>query len=450
MSESSARCAIISRMKRIAVAAALLIASSALAQSVDSLIDREMPSLLATYKQLHAAPELSMNEKNTSALLATRLREFGYEVTYPVGHYDSPGATAYGVVAVMKNGAGPTVLVRSDMDALPVVEETALPYASTVRAKNATGDDVGVMHACGHDVHMTTLLGTARVLADTKSHWHGTLILLGQPAEEVVKGASAILNDRLYERFGRPAFVVAFHDSANLEAGKIGYTPGYFMASADSVNLTVRGVGGHGASPQSTRDPIVLASQIVLALQTIVSREDSPLDPVVVTVGSIHGGTKRNIIPNEVQLLLTVRTYKPEVRTRVLASIDRIAKGLAIAAGVPDNLAPVMEHLQGESIGSTYNDPVLTERLAAALKPAVGASNVIRMDPLMVSEDVNLFSLDKQIPLAMFSLGAVDPALMASGKPLPSLHSSRFAPLPEPTLRTGVKGMTAMVWELMK
>ena len=414
------------------------------------MIDREMPSLLATYKQLHAAPELSMNEKNTSALLAARLREIGYDVTYPVGHYATPGATAYGVVAVMKNGAGPTVLVRSDMDALPVVEETSLPYASTVHAKNATGEDVGVMHACGHDIHMTTLMGTAKVLADTRSHWHGTLILLGQPAEEVVKGAKAILDDQFYERFGRPSYVVAFHDSANLEAGKIGYTPGYFMASADSVNLTVRGLGGHGASPQSTKDPIVLAAQIVLALQTIVSREDSPLDPVVVTVGSIHGGTKRNIIPNEVKMLLTVRTYKPEVRKRVLASIDRIAKGLAMAAGVPENLAPVMEQLPDESIGSTYNDPALTERLAAALQPAVGSANVIKMDPLMVSEDVNLFSLDKQIPLAMFSLGAVDPALMASGKPLPSLHSSRFAPLPEPTLRTGVKGMTAMVWELMK
>ena len=438
-------------MKRFAICAVTLLAvSSAFAQSVDPMIDREMPSLLATYKQLHAAPELSMNEKNTSALLAARLREFGYEVTYPVGRYATPGATAYGVVAVMKNGTGPTVLVRSDMDALPVVEETALPYASTVRSKNATGEDVGVMHACGHDIHMTTLMGTAKILAQTKDRWHGTLILVGQPAEEVVKGAGAMLNDRLYERFGRPSFVVALHDSANLEAGKIGYTPGYYMASADSVNLTVRGLGGHGASPQSTRDPIVLASQIVLALQTIVSRENSPLDPVVVTVGSIHGGTKRNIIPNEVQLLLTVRTYKPDVRKRVLASIERIAKGLALAAGVPENLAPVMEQLPDESIGSTYNDPALTERLAAALKPVLGAGNVIKMDPLMVSEDVNLFSLDKQIPLAMFSLGAVDPALMGSGKPLPSLHSSRFAPLPEPTIRAGVKGMTAMVWELMK
>ncbi len=438
-------------MKRYAATAvALLFASSAFAQSVDSMIDRELPSLLATYKQLHAAPELSMNEKNSSALLAARLKEIGYQVTYPVGRYATPGATAYGVVAVMKNGAGPTVLVRSDMDGLPVTEETGLPYASTARAKNATGEEVGVMHACGHDIHMTTLMGTAKILAQTKERWHGTLILVGQPAEEVVKGASAMLDDRLYERFGKPAFIVAFHDSASLEAGKVGYTPGYFMASADSVNLTVRGLGGHGASPQSTKDPIVLASQIVLALQTIVSRENSPLDPVVVTVGSIHGGTKRNIIPNEVQLLLTVRTYKPEVRKRVLASIERIARGLALAAGIPENLAPVMEQLPGESIGSTYNDPALTERMAAALKPAIGAANVIKMDPLMVSEDVNLFSMDKQIPLAMLSLGAVDPALMASGNPLPSLHSSRFAPLPEPTLRTGVKGMTAMVWELMK
>jgi hippurate hydrolase len=423
---------------------------TAFGQELDSMIDQELPSLLATYKQLHAAPELSQHEEKSAALVAGRLRDLGYSVTERVGKYEEPGLTSYGVVAVMKNGSGPTVYVRTDMDALPVVEQTGVPYASTVKTKNATGEEVGVMHACGHDVHMTTLLGTAKMLASTKSRWHGTLVLLGQPAEEVVKGAAALLKDNLYERFGKPDYVIAFHDSATLPSGSIAYTPGYFMASADSINVTIRGLGGHGASPQSTKDPIVLASEFVLALQTIVSRENSPLDPAVVTVGAIHGGTKRNIIPDEVKLLMTVRTYKPEVRKRVLASIERIAKNLALAAGIPENLAPTVELLQGESIGSTYNDPALTERLAAALKPALGEKNVLRTDPLMVSEDFSLYSLDGKIPTAMLQLGAVASAKIASGERLPSLHSSKFCPDPEPTLRTGVKGMTVLVYELMR
>jgi amidohydrolase len=436
-------------MKRIVILT-LFLTSSAFAQSsLDQMIDREIPSLVATYKQLHAAPELSMQEKNTSALVASRLRELGYEVTYPVGQYTEPGTTCYGVVAVMKNGAGPTVLVRSDMDALPVLEQTGLPYASSVRAKSPSGDDVPVMHACGHDIHMTTLLGTAKMLAQLKAQWHGTVMLIGQPAEEVVKGADGMLRDHLYERFPRPDFIIALHDNASLPAGQIGYTAGYFMASGDSVNVTIRGMGGHGAAPQSGKDPVVMAAQFINALQTIVSREDSPLDPVVVTVGSIHGGTKRNIIPDEVQLLLTVRTYKPEVRKRVLASIERIARGIALTAGVPDDRAPVFELLAGESVESTYNDPALTERLAAALTKGMGAANVIRIDPLMVSEDFGRFGLDRKIPISMLNLGAVDPAKIASGQRLPSLHSSGFQPLPDPTLRGGIKAMTLEVLELL-
>ncbi len=435
-------------MKRIAILI-LLITSSAFAQSLDQMIDREIPSLLTTYKQLHAAPELSMQEKNSSALVAARLRELGYDVTYPVGQYSEPGATCYGVVAIMKNGNGPAVLVRSDMDALPVLEQTGLPYASSVRAKSPSGDDVPVMHACGHDIHMTTLLGTAKMLAQLKSQWHGTVILIGQPAEEVVKGAEGMMRDRLYERFPKPDFVIALHDNANLPAGQIGYTSGYFMASGDSVNVTIRGMGGHGAAPQATKDPVVMAAQFINALQTIVSREDSPLDPVVVTVGSIHGGTKRNIIPDEVQLLMTVRTYKPEVRKRVLASIERIARGVAMAAGVPEDRAPIFELVPGESVEATYNDPALTERLAAALTRGMGAANVIRIDPLMVSEDFGRFSPDHKIPLTMLNLGAVDPAKIASGQRLPSLHSSGFAPLPDPTLRGGIKAMTLAVMELL-
>jgi len=435
-------------MKKIAIVL-VLIASSAGAQSLDQMIDREIPSLLTTYKQLHAAPELSMQEKNSSALVASRLKELGYDVTYPVGQYLEPGATCYGVVAIMRNGNGPTLLVRSDMDALPVQEQTGLPYASTVRAKSQSGDDVPVMHACGHDIHMTSLIGTAKMLAQMKSQWHGTLMLIGQPAEEVVKGADGMLRDHLYERFPKPDYAIAFHDNSNLPAGQVGYTPGYLMASADSINVTIRGLGGHGASPQSTKDPVVMAAQFITALQTIVSREDSPLDPVVVTVGSIHGGTKRNIIPDEVQLLMTVRTYKPEVRKRVVASIERIAKGIAMSAGVPEDRMPVVELLAGESVDSTYNDPALTERIAAALTKGMGAANVIRIDPLMVSEDFGRFGVDRKIPICMLNVGAVDPAKIASGQRLPSLHSSGFAPLPDPTLRGAIKAMTLAVLEVL-
>lgn len=419
---------------------ALLFATSALAQSLDPMIDGEMPALLETYKTLHAAPELSKQEQKTSAFVAARLRELGYTVTERVGNYDQPGATCYGVVAVMKNGDGPVVLVRSDMDALPVEEQTGVPYSS----------HGPVMHACGHDIHMSTLLGTASMLAQLKSRWHGTVVLIGQPAEEVVQGASAMLRDRLYERFPKPNYAIALHDNASMPAGQIGYAPGYFMASSDAVNLTIRGIGGHGASPQSTKDPIVIASEVVLALQTIVSRENSPLDPVVVTVGSFHGGTKRNIIPDEVQLLLTVRTYKPEVRKRVLTAIGRVARGIALAAGVPDDRAPIVEVVAGEGTDATYNDPVLTERLARALKKDMGAANVVQIDPLMVSEDFGRFGLDRQIPICMLNVGAVDPAKIASGARLQSLHSSEFAPVPEPTIRGGVKAMTLSVIELLR
>jgi hippurate hydrolase len=426
-------------MKRIAVAF-LLIAATASAQTIDQLIDREMPSLLATYKQLHAAPELSMQEKKSSELVAARLRELGYEVTYPFGNYSDQQYSCYGVVAVMKNGAGPKVLVRADMDALPVAEQTGVAYAS---------QNAGVMHACGHDIHMTTLLGTAKVLAELKSKWHGTVMLVGQPAEEVVKGADAMLRAGLYEKFGQPDFAIALHDHAGMPAGQIGWFPGWFMASADSVNVTIRGMGGHGASPQSTKDPVVMAAEFIVALQTIVSRETSPLDSAVVTVGSIHGGTKRNIIPDEVQLLMTVRTYKPEVRKRVLESIDRVARGIALAAGVPDDRAPKVERLAGESVDATWNDPALAERLGKTLARDMGAQNVVKMDPLMVSEDFGRFGLDRKIPAAMLNVGAVDPARIASGERLPSLHSSQFVPVPEPTLRGGIKAMSLAVMELL-
>ena len=420
------------------------------AQTLDQRIDKELPSLVSTYKTLHAAPELSTQEQKSSALVAARLRELGYEVSERVGKYDDPKATCYGVVAVMKNGNGPVVLVRSDMDALPVREQTGLPYASTVVAKNAAGDEVPVMHACGHDIHMTTLIGTAKMLADLKSQWHGTVMLVGQPAEEVVAGAAAMLRDNLYERFPKPSYIVAFHDSPLIAAGQIGYTPGFTMASSDSIDVTIRGLGAHGAAPQNARDPIVAAAEFITQIQTIASRERSPLDPIVITVGSIHGGTKHNIIPDEVKLQMTLRTYKPEVRQRAIESIQRIAKGVALAAGMPDDRAPIVTVSQNESVGPTYNDPALTERLAATLRKALGDNNVVKMDPLMVAEDFGRFSLDGKIPSVMMHLGAVDAARLASGERIPGLHSSGWAPLPEPTIRTGVKGMTTIVLDLLK
>jgi amidohydrolase len=423
-------------------------------QPLDAMIDRNIASLVATYKTLHAAPELSHHEEKTSVFFAGQLRALGYEVTEHIGKYENPAFISYGVVAIMKNGAGPTVLIRTELDALPVNEKTGLPYASIVKTKNDAGDEVSVMHACGHDIHITSMLGTAKMLSELKDQWHGTLIILGQPAEETVDGARAMMRDGLYQKFPKPDFVVALHDHSDLEAGRVGYTPGYSLASADSVDIKVRGLGGHGAAPETTKDPIVVAAEIVLALQTIVSRENSPLDPAVITVGSIHGGSKHNIIPDEVNLQLTVRAYSEEVRKRMLASIERIAKGIALAAGIPADRAPIVKVSDTQFTAATYNDPALTERLAGVFTKALGAENVVKLPPAMMSEDFGYLSLDKTIPSVDFSLGAVDPEKVkqsrATGTPLPSLNSALFAPLPEPTLRTGVKAMTSAVLELMK
>ncbi len=424
-------------------------------QTPQSLAEAELPSLLTIYKDLHTHPELSTHEERSSAIVAKELKLAGCEVTEHVGKYEKPGATCFGVIGVMKNGAGPTVLVRTDLDALPVHEETGVPYASTVTTKSDDGKDVPVMHACGHDIHMSTFIGTARALAKLKEKWHGTIIFVGQPAEETVGGARALLKDGLYTRWPKPDYALALHDDAEIETGKIGVAEGYVYANVDSVDVTVRGAGGHGAYPHKTKDPIVLSAEIINGWQTIVSRENNPIDPLVITVGSIHGGTKHNIIPDEVKMQLTVRTYKKEVRDKVLAAIDRIAKGCAIAAGLPPDEMPDVHVREDEFTPATYNNPQLTKRVTAALKVALGSDKIIAKDPTMGAEDFCAYSLpDHSIPAFMFNVGAVDPAKIAESKktgvPLPSLHSSKFAPVPEPTIRTALIGMTSAVLDLMK
>ena len=420
--------------------------------SLDAMIDRDLASWLTTYKALHAAPELSHREEKTSAFVAGELRKLGFTVTERIGKYQNAQWVGHGLVGVLKNGPGPTVLVRTELDALPVEEKTGVPYASQVKTKNDAGVEVSVMHACGHDIHMTSFLGTAKMLTELKNRWSGTLVMLGQPAEETGDGAKAMLGDNLYTTIPKPDFAVALHDTPQLETGRVGYTPGYAMASATSIDIKIRGVGGHGSAPETTKDPVVVAAQVVMALQTIVSRENSPLDPAVVTVGSIHGGTRYNIIPDEVNLQLTVRTYKEDVRKRILASIERIVKGVAITAGVPEDRAPIVKVSEGT--GATYNDPQLIERLAGVFKQALGEENVVKVPPIMASEDFGYFSLDQKIPTTLFWLGASEPAKVKAnretGAALPGLHSALFAPVPESTLRTGVKAMTSAVLDLMK
>ncbi|MEO1511461.1 MAG: amidohydrolase [Planctomycetota bacterium] len=432
---------------------ALLIAALAacplLAQTHPRLagdIRADMPELLRIYKHLHANPELSYQEAETARFVAADLRGLGFDVTENVG--------GYGVVGVLRNGTGPTLMIRTDLDALPVVEQTGLPFASTVTATEQNGQEVGVMHACGHDVHMTALLGTARRLAHARLEWRGTLMMIGQPAEERGGGAKAMLADGLFERFPRPDFNLAMHVSAALPAGRIAATPGFALASVDSVDITVHGIGGHGAYPHTTRDPVVLASQIVIALQTIVSRETSPLEPAVVTVGSFNAGAKHNVISDRADLQLTVRTYNDEVRRRILESIERIAINLGRAAGLPEDRLPEVRVLD-ESLPSTYNDPELARRAADAISSQLGEGALIEAAPVMGAEDFSLYGrVEPRIPSLMLWAGAVEPgrwrAARESGEILPSLHSPFFAPDYDSVIPTGVEAMTAAALELLK
>ena len=421
-------------------------AGATLREAVAQKITADYPSLEAIYKDLHTHPELSLMEERTAGVVARELRAAGFEVTEKFG--------GYGTVAVLKNGPGPVLLIRADIDALPIQEETGLPYASKVRVKNLAGQEVPVMQACGHDIHVAVLAGTARVLASLRDRWTGTLILIGQPAEERGIGARAMLTAGLYRQFPKPDFVVALHDSATLPAGTVGTVEGFIMANVDWVVITVRGVGGHGAYPQTTKDPIVLAARIIGALQTIVSRETRPIDAAVVTVGSIHGGTKANVIPDEVKLQLTLRSYADEVRAHTLEAVKRICRGEAIAAGMPEDRMPIITVIEEEATPATYNTPELTRRVRGALVGWLGADRVVPTEPEMGGEDFSQFGRTvERVPLCLFRLGAVAPEKVAesqrTGVPLPSLHSSKFAPLPEPTIKTGVTAMTAAALDLL-
>lgn len=429
------------------------LAAPAFAQQAPALDSKQLASLVETYKTIHSHPELSHFEKNTSALLADNLRKAGYDVTEHVGVYPD-GSKAFGVVGILKNGPGPTLMIRADMDALPIIEETGAAYASHVVTKNKAGQDVGVMHACGHDVHTATLIGTARALAAVKSQWHGTVMLVGQPSEETIDGAKAMLADHLYERFGRPDMIIGLHDSNMRPAGTVEIAPGPVAASSTSIDVTIKGIGGHGAAPHRGRDPVVLASEFVMQLQTIVSREEDPLDPTVVTVGDIHGGTKRNIIPNEVKLELTTRSFSEKSRQTVIDGIRQIAAGVALSAGLPPDKAPVVTVLEDEYTPSLANDPALAGRVKSSLVAALGADKVFDSKPMMGSEDFGVFGLEgHQIPVTFFILGAMYPDRFAQASedhPLPGPHTSKFEPDPEPTLETGVTAMTAVAISLLK
>jgi hippurate hydrolase len=430
----------------LAAAMALPI-SPASAAALSDAIRGDMPQLMELYKDLHAHPELSMQEVRTPAKLAAEMKKLGFQVTEKVGKT--------GVVAVMKNGAGPVLMLRADMDALPVVEQTGLPFASKVRATARSGVETGVMHACGHDTHMTTFIGTARRLAAMKDQWSGTLVMILQPGEETGEGAKAMLDDGLYTRFPKPQYVLAFHDAATLPAGVIGITPGYALANVDSVDILVKGVGGHGAYPHTTKDPIVLASRIVTALQTLVARENNPLDPAVVTVGSFQGGSKHNIISDEAKLQLTVRSYKPEVRKLLLDGIQRIVRGEAIAAGLPEDRMPVVTIREQEYTPATFNTEKLSTRALQLFQQHFGPERAISTQAVMGGEDFSRFWLaDKSIESLIFWVGGTPKAkwdaVGGDTLKLPSLHSPFWAPEAETVIATATEAMTLAALDVLK
>jgi hippurate hydrolase len=430
-----------------AVLPLLLSAAPALADPLAEQIRADMPSLMTIYRDFHSNPELSMQETRSAAKLAAEARRLGFEVTTGVGKT--------GVVAVMRNGPGPVVLLRADMDALPVIEQTGLAFASKVRATSVTGVESGVMHACGHDTHMTTWIGTARRMAATKTQWSGTLVMIAQPGEEIGVGAKAMLDDGLYTRFPKPTHAIAFHDAASLPAGVIGYSPGFALANVDSVDIRVQGVGGHGAYPHTTRDPIVLASRIVSALQTLVSREVDPQQPAVVTVGSFHAGAKHNIISDEATMLLTVRSYTDETRRTLLDGIRRIVRGEAIAAGIAEDKMPQVTIREAEHTPATFNTEKLTTSTAILFTSRFGADRVRQTPAVMGGEDFSRYWIaDKSIESLIFWVGGVpkDKWEASGGDPakLPSLHSPFWAPDAQAVIETATEAMVTAAMGVLR
>ncbi len=419
---------------------------SSQAEELRDALAADMPGLMELYRDLHAHPELSFEEHETAAKLAARMRELGFDVTEQVGRT--------GIVAVMENGEGPAVMLRADMDGLPVSEQTGLPFASQETATPASGVTTGVMHACGHDTHMAAWIGAAQLLAGSRDGWNGTLVMIAQPAEELGLGALAMLEDGLYTRFPKPDYVIAFHDAAQFPAGMIGYSPGYALANVDSVDITVKGVGGHGAYPHTAKDPIVRASAMVMKLQTLVSRESSPLDPSVVTVGSFHSGAKHNIISDEAKLQLTVRSYSDASRKLLLDGIARIARGEAIAAGLPEDLMPEVV-VEDPYTPSTYNDPEFTELVMAGFRERFGEDRVIQVPSVMGGEDFGQFrrAAPEEVESLIFWVGGVPQeqweAAQNGDTTLPSLHSPLWAPDAEKVIATAAEALTGAALRLM-
>lgn len=408
-------------------------------------IDRRLEAWVAFYKELHRNPELSLHERESSKKIAQRLGAAGYDVTPNVG--------GFGVVGVLRNGAGPTVLIRGDMDALPVIEETGLPYRSQIEVVGAGGQSVGVMHACGHDIHQTCLVGTSQLLAHTRDHWRGTVVAIAQPAEEVGKGALMMIEDGLFDRFPRPDFCLALHVSSTQPAGEVGYVPGWCNANVDSVDVTIHGRGGHGSRPNDTIDPVVMAAHVIVALQTVVSRRVDPIEPAVITVGSVHGGFKHNIISNQAKLQITVRSYTQQTRRILLDGIRQVTIQTCRALGCRRDPDVVIR--EDEFTPAAYNDPDLSAAAATVLERALGADRVLLQKARMGGEDFGRFARHLGVPGFMFSLGSVtaaryDQSLRPDGKPLPSLHSSLYFPDPEPTIRTGVKGLASIALALLE
>jgi hippurate hydrolase len=410
---------------------------------LEAWLDSNLPDLVNTYRELHAHPELSLEEKETAARVAKDFLSAGYKVTVGVG--------GHGVVGVLKNGPGPVVLIRGDTDGLPVREETGLSYASKVTSRREDGTETGVMHACGHDIHTTNLIGTARYLADARDTWSGTIVAIAQPAEELGRGAVAMMGDGLFERFPRPDYTVALHVESAMAAGTVGYTAGWSHANVDAVDVTIFGRGGHGARPHTTVDPVTASAFFITQLQTIVSRRVDPLDPAVITVGSIHGGHKHNVIPNEVTMQLTVRSYSDPVRETLLSGIRQIAEDTCKTFQCPK---PPQISVRDQYTPAVYADPELVETAKRVFERALGSHNVIERRPSMGGEDFGRYARTLDVPGIMYRLGSIDPKSLRestapNGTPLPSLHSSRYAPVPKPTLRTGIVTMSELVLELL-